>query len=1009
MTTLYKLPFGTNILEQFVRESAGEKDSLLVLPNRYQMEKVKFSGVDVTGIDTLANRILNENGYLDFEQINRRSQELVIEELIDYMHENGRFTYFDKLYDKPGFLKSMTSFIGQLANTGFNEEEIKHHFELWEEETGRCDSQLVKDREVYTLYSLYRQRLKQENWYDLEGKYHLAVYLLKQETTKIPWKKLRVFGFYKLDRLQIEMFAELAKRVDLSIAMYYGEGKAFEACRDTYNSLLSFCDEKVYQAKEIPCVGLTLSKNIFKDLDLNASSVLSTDGIYLAAFTTRDKEIRYVLTEVKKLLLAGVSPKDVVVVVRHLDNFTGIGSVADEYGLPISLGRSVKLSAHPLFHFVKLLYQATKETHDGAESYFNLLSDAFGSLFLSSFGDVPASLKVDTYFTSSSQARVKTVEFLEEKSDSLEALNSFIVSVQNKLTIEEHAQRLKNYLEGLSMPKIAGALYQAERLNVNGLKSLLEAYKNMLSALKLLVEDYARCGRKNELVSPLEWLNILTEAANSVDLTIAHGRADGIRIMEASSMQGLDYDYVYLMGLRMGEFPTANNENWIYNDSERIGLDMDLPTTAGSYAEDAYFFATTLASARKNIFISYHDEEDGGKSPYVDELQRIFLTQVDGKFATNLSIQAPENKTLASPNELFASQSIRVGKLEVLKYTGEMNVPVAASCADMLHGELFANHHGKLQNEKVLEAVKNKVGNCFSASSLKKYLNCPYAYLLNYAMDLGDGGFKEEEGGAAENGTVIHNTLSGFINEHLNEKLDAACQDDLLSQLDAIYDKEWDDFIAKGKVHNSAFWQSEKPRIRKLLHNWLANEVTNQAAWNYRPMATELKFFDGDTKPRVKLELTDGTKVKLQGAIDRIDSNGEKLFITDYKLSTNSVPTQKALAEGTDLQMNIYLLAAKQFYGDKIAGGGYYVIKGLTRKPNLLLDEVGIIKSSKSNKPFEFWEDFASKAKSIIISLIEGIYQGNFMPSGENCGYCPNGDICRKAEGYLKEEVSENA
>lgn len=1009
MALLYKLSLGTSILEQFVDELMGQEHALLVLPNRYQMEKVQFISIPCTGIDTLANRILNENGYLDFEQINRRTQELLIEELINMMMEAGRFTYFAKLADKDGFLKSMTTFMGELARTGLTTEEIVENFKRWQEETSRTDMQIVKDSEVLMLYMAYRNYLKEKNWYDLEGKYRLAVHLLKQADTKIPWTKLRIFGFYTLDKLQVDLFRELAKHVDLSIAMYYGEEEAYLACRDTYNSLLDFCKEVTYKNIKFEGVGVTLSQSIFTNKPIAHSAALSTDGLSLVKLNSRDKEIRYVFTEIKKLLLAGVDSKDIVIVVRNLDNFTGLGAVADEYGMPISLGKSCKLSNHNIFSFVKLLFLSTLETHEGAENYFKLLSNPLLSMFWRDVPKLCLELKKKIYFNSSSQARQVLEEALEEKNDYLNLTNTFICTAGKAATLEDFISLLKSYLSVLAFPKTLGNIHRLGGMSIDGLKSSLEAFKTLDNCLDMLLEDYKLCGREKEKLHPLKWLEVLTEAANSVSAVLAHGRQDGIRIMEAANMQGLSYKYVYLMGLRLNEFPTTKNESWVYNDTERNGLNIDLATTYASLEEDAYFFAATLASAEEKLCISYHEEEEGEKSPYVDELQRVFLNQRDGEFVSNLPISVVEDKEIVSANELWEKHGINLPFASMKDYTNPNNVVLALSCADMEWRDDFSRYHGKMQDEKLVDSLKQCTGKVFSASSLNEYINCPYAYLLDRVMKLGDGNYKEEEGSPADKGSIIHSTLSGFINQHLNSKLKIEHVNVLEKELDEIFEAAWNEALTKGVVNASALWQAEKPRILTLLHNWLLDEIINQIKWDYKPIATELKFFGKKTNPTIKLELTDGSKVELEGAIDRVDSNGEKLFVTDYKLTSNSVPTSTSILQAKDLQMDIYMLAAKKHMQKPISGGGYYALSGLSRKRNLLFEENGLMKKDRYNSSFASYEEFESSAKTFIVELIEKIYEGDFTPSGKNCTYCPYADICRKSEGLPEKEDCENA
>ena len=90
--SLYRLPLGADILPQFVAELKGQEDAALVLGNGLLKDRVKFDNITTFGLDTLAKKILNANGYINFEFINRRTQELVIEELIEGLMDNGSVT-----------------------------------------------------------------------------------------------------------------------------------------------------------------------------------------------------------------------------------------------------------------------------------------------------------------------------------------------------------------------------------------------------------------------------------------------------------------------------------------------------------------------------------------------------------------------------------------------------------------------------------------------------------------------------------------------------------------------------------------------------------------------------------------------------------------------------------------------------------------------------------------------------------------------------------------------------
>ena len=76
------------------------------------------------------------------------------------------WTILVKLADKEGFVKAVTGLLGQLSRSGSTQEEITTALLEWEQ---RNPAYVMKDREVAALYNLYRNKLKQKNWYDVEG------------------------------------------------------------------------------------------------------------------------------------------------------------------------------------------------------------------------------------------------------------------------------------------------------------------------------------------------------------------------------------------------------------------------------------------------------------------------------------------------------------------------------------------------------------------------------------------------------------------------------------------------------------------------------------------------------------------------------------------------------------------------------------------------------------------------------------------------------------------------
>ena len=195
-----------------------------------------------------------------------------------------------------------------------------------------------------------------------------------------------------------------------------------------------------------------------------------------------------------------------------------------------------------------------------------------------------------------------------------------------------------------------------------------------------------------------------------------------------------------------------------------------------------------------------------------------------------------------------------------------------------------------------------------------------------------------------------------------------------------------------------------------LLRRWLQRELVYQKEWEpFVPVKIEWDFGRNGSAPLV-LEVNGG-KIYLNGRIDRIDSDGNGIFVTDYKRS--QTPSGSELTEGLDLQIPVYLMALAALEPQsKVLGGGYYSLKEAKRKGGFAMQTLGKTPFTTNNKPFSDAEDqwlaFADFCRTTVRGYINTFRQGNFPPAPrKNCPeYCPGKDICR-AYGELAAEGGE--
>lgn len=990
MAKLYCVPLGQNVRKAFYDklQSVGYGKGVLVLPSRILMQKAQQDApVRTIDIDYLATTILNDNGYLALRQINRRSQELVLQILVKYLADRDKLAYFQRLAEKKGFIKAITSLVSQLSRSGATEAEIVNAFTSWDERTG---SQRQKDLEVAQLYSLYRAYLKDENWFDLEGKYRLAIWVLQNEQVKIRWQEVCLSDFYTFDALQLEFLKALRAHCNLSIGLMYEEKRenVFQAVRNTKEELEKFCEVEKFAA---PVPQRAELAHLAGSLRRRVEPIPAADCVRTCQFPDRESEMRWVLTEVKQLLRSGVSADDILVTMRSFANYAGLRNIADEYGVPVSLPQSSNLNVQPLVEFVQLLLEAKSDNRAGAEAYLQLLTSDLGKLLFTVDAEAMEAARTQKYFAARSQVQGKVRELLGELVGVLQNVDACLEDLPVNATVVDFAEVLTHFLEQLDLERTLGALYKEKQLSLPGLKACLQTKQALQKCLQCLVQDYADCKLAQESIALPEFKAVLTEALQDYQVTLADSRSDGVLITECINAQGLAYKYIYVLGLREGEFPAGSSENWIYNDKERgelLSLGIDMPNTALAYAEDAYFFAALVAQAQERLVLTWHKDDKAGASSYVEEVQKLFTDVATEAIYTKEPASYAEADTLGQ--ELgVAWQFVQYGP-----------VALSAAMVDMLRARgSFKIYLGELREEELCQSLRKKVGSVFSPTMLETYAKCPFRFLGERVWQQRDFAEKDELAAPADEGSLLHDTLAKFMGRHLREKLTKYELDALWEELLQDLDEVCGEYTEAGRLEQNALWQAEQARLRNMLRQWLHLEYEQQSKWaSFVPYDVEWDFSSRNGKP-LCLKLPDGTPFSVIGRIDRLDSDGSKVFVTDYKLT--SAPGLVDVNAGVDLQLPVYLLAVDALYGKEAAGGGYWVLKNAERKTSIGFSDLGeppfYINEKFLQDSGDKWQDFKATTQKLLQDYVQGIYEGKFnvQPKRGCSPYCPLKDICR--------------
>lgn len=975
---LYTVPLGTSMRDEFCEElqklPAGA--GVMVLPTGLLQEEVKQKhNLPCSGFDTMATKIINLNGYVHLEEVNRNCQELYIGNILQYYAEQGQFTYFAQLKDKQGFVKHMTSLLGQMARSGATMEEVVNALHSW----GRSGAAGLKDKEIALVYKGYRQMLQMDDMFDLEGKYRLALKILQEQAKpRLPWRYVYISDFATLDALQLEFLLALADYCQIKVGICYNSSQSvFEASKNTVERLASACkpEAKPGRAPKRTVALQHLVENIGKDLPLKAS--VQTQELELREYKDQRKEIEGVLSEIKEKVLEGAKLSDFAVAVRNLSDYTGLRRCADKLGLPVNLAEAMALSAQPLTELLQLILLATTNNRQGAMAYFGITDNAIGKVvFAESDLESLTWLRKERFYLNRSQVQAEIKNKIGEN-EFLTLIDSFIDAVKDKGTVAEYTEALEGFINSLELAKRLGILYKAEQISLQGLQTMLAVEKKLKQVFKQLREDYEDCDLAKHQYSLNEFRKLWQERLKEASVMQGRARKDGLLITDVVQLQGASFAYVYILGLREGEFPAGNRENWLYNDKERgelLALGIDLPNTFAAYCEDNCLFAGAMAAATEKLVLTYYKDEEAEESPYVDDVQALFI---------DLKVTSAYKQAIACQEDALAASG-RCDENWLKEQIGSETLEAA-----QVDKERQAIYRGRLEQEELIKAVTKATQYRFSASGLNGYVECPFKYLGYNIWQQEAFEDCEELPDAAVRGSLIHDTLALFVGRYLDGKPSGDDYNVNLPLLKADYEQTIAKYMQKGKVIDNEFWPSESESIWRSLSWWLYFELKEQKQWSdFKPVALERAF--GYKDVNVKLKTADNLPVYLKGRVDRIDASAEQIFITDYK-------SGKAPGED-DLQMPFYLLAAHAMCPDKeILGGNFVSMKERKRCGGLVWSHTGNANIGDINAEFADEAEALAACAERITTPVSKIYGGSFeiAPAKGACDYCDLKDMCR--------------
>jgi ATP-dependent helicase/DNAse subunit B len=483
-------------------------------------------------------------------------------------------------------------------------------------------------------------------------------------------------------------------------------------------------------------------------------------------------------------------------------------------------------------------------------------------------------------------------------------------------------------------------------------------------------------------------------AVSDLEVPMWRGPTEGrVRVISPYRARARRVAHMFVCSMQDGDFPRRDSGGPLLSDESRRAL--ALPERKKAEIEDRYLFSVCLSRPKQRLWLSWRSADDEGgatsRSPYVDELRQL------------LSPELPQD--LEERDEAIVSEAGGRGLAEPVFDVGSAPSKRELARAKASGGPPTENGRlrpGPLQLDPVLGRMREI--KLFGPSTLEEYALCPYRWFIGHELRPQRIGPEEEP---LTSGQIAHRVLEALYEEPPGPEprptpatLDAWRRRarELITEMGAQR-------LPRERADTAAALR----RVEGLVLAFLADEAAT--ATGFAPAHTEAAFgFDESEKE--PLALAGGG---VHGQIDRIDlgPQGEAL-VQDYKSGGKVEGGAGMLEKRGKLQLQLYMLAARELWGYELAGGLYRPLgatgdrtpKGLLRKE--LADElIGLDPRPNDQLDDEAFEATLSEARVKAEGIIASVQAGEVIrdPIGGSCpDWCSFQPICRRERGLPEEE-----
>lgn len=463
------------------------------------------------------------------------------------------------------------------------------------------------------------------------------------------------------------------------------------------------------------------------------------------------------------------------------------------------------------------------------------------------------------------------------------------------------------------------------------------------SALNMLRETLRSLTLLDDLNVPAstEALTELIELATERHQISVGTTGTGVCLLDIGQAPGLDADVVIVCGCAEGMLPVRPGVDPLLPADDREMLRQaghEIDTPRDSVPRQQRNFRAATASATEKLILTM---PRGDLRRTVENVPSRWLLEVAGELLSKPSLRPREFLAADQPKinhiQSFVSalrsltdpatdQEYRLcaGHDQDPAKSDDPTLRRNATLIRARRSTAFTRFDGNLTGVELPEIAARVT----SATRLESYVACPHAFYMRNLLRVEPLREEDDEKiSPLDKGSLVHEILERFFNEHLPVAADKHWDDNDRAQLTEITDDVCDRYEREGRTGLPLVWRGEREEIKARLIEFLGHDEKSRTEQLHSPRANELAFGLGESAMGpLRLELPSGRVIELRGSIDRVDvTDSGGLAIFDYKSgskdSFKAISPEDPLAGNHKLQLPIYAMAARQAARDGLIEG----------------------------------------------------------------------------------------